>query len=128
MDSQSVKTTQIPGVRGYDHAKHVTGRKRHLLVDTLGLVLAVPVTPAAVSESIGVKQLMQRRPGSTKKLRRVWVGGDYKAGVIAWVAQHLSCSPPCAVHPRNAALRCCHGWLRAPLPGSCSIVSALAGR
>lgn len=88
LDSQSVKTTQIPGTRGYDHAKRVTGRKRHLLVDTLGLVLTVLVTSAAVSESAGAKQVLQRLPGSTKKLRRVWVDGGYKAGVIAWVAQH----------------------------------------
>ena len=44
LDSQSVKTTQIPGERGYDGGKQVKSRKRHLLVDTLGLLLVVVVT------------------------------------------------------------------------------------
>src|SRR5207248_4492318 len=48
--SQSVKTTQVPGVRGYDAGKKVNGRKRHILVETLGLLLAVVVTAAAVSD------------------------------------------------------------------------------
>src|SRR5947199_7340583 len=46
LDSQSVKTTQVPGVRGYDAGKKVTGRKRHILVDTLALILAVVLTSA----------------------------------------------------------------------------------
>src|SRR3712207_9027714 len=46
LDSQSVKTTQVRGVRGYDKGKNVNGRKRHVLVDTLGLLLAVVVTAA----------------------------------------------------------------------------------
>ena len=51
--NQSVKTTCVPGERGYDAAKKVVGRKRHLLVDTMGLLLCVVVTAACVSESAG---------------------------------------------------------------------------
>ncbi len=43
LDSQSVKTTEMPGVRGYDAGKKVKGRKRHILVDTMGLLLMVVV-------------------------------------------------------------------------------------
>ncbi|MGZ8238282.1 MAG: IS5 family transposase, partial [Methylobacter sp.] len=46
LDSQSVKGSATPGVRGYDAGKHINGRKRHILVDTLGLLLAVGVTVA----------------------------------------------------------------------------------
>jgi putative transposase len=57
MDSQSVKTTAIKGERGFDGVKLVTGRKHHLLVDVLGLVLVVIVHRANLSEQAGAKLL-----------------------------------------------------------------------
>src|SRR5205807_257315 len=63
LDSQSVKTTQVPGVRGYDAGKKVKGRKRHILVDTMGLLLAVVVTAASVSDPKGAKRLFKRLAG-----------------------------------------------------------------
>src|SRR5262249_47549023 len=51
VDSQSVKTAEQGGPRGYDSGKHVRGRKRHLWVDSLGLLLAVSVTPADVPDA-----------------------------------------------------------------------------
>ncbi len=66
LDSQSVKTTQIPGVRGYASSKQVNGRKRQLLVNTLGLVLAVVVTAASVSDPAGARLLFRRLGGAGK--------------------------------------------------------------
>lgn len=89
LDSQSVKTTQVRGVRGYDSGKKVTGRKRHVLVDTLGLLLAVVVTTASTSDPAGARLLFKRLGGSGKKLRKVWVDGTYRGKLVAWVAEHL---------------------------------------
>jgi len=88
LDSQSVKTTPVPGVRGYDAGKKVKGRKRHILVDTLGLLLAVVVTSAAVSDPAGAHLLLSHLGGSCKKLRRIWVDGAYQGQLVAWVLLH----------------------------------------
>ena len=88
LDSQSVKTTQIPGERGYDKGKNVNGRKRHILVDTLGLLLVVVVTAASVSDPAGARLLLARLGGAGKKLRRIWVDGTYRGTLVDWVLDH----------------------------------------
>jgi putative transposase len=88
VDSQSVKTTQVPGERGDDSGKQVKGRKRHLLVDTLGLLLVVVVTAASVSEHAGARRVRARLGGSGKKLRRVWVDGVYRGTLLDWAWDH----------------------------------------
>lgn len=82
LDSQSVKGTAVPGIRGYDAGKKVNGRKRHILVDTLGLLLTVVVTAASVQDRDGARRMLSHLPGGCKKLRKIWVDGGY-AG--AWV-------------------------------------------
>ncbi|MGH9944798.1 MAG: IS5 family transposase [Pyrinomonadaceae bacterium] len=88
LDSQSVKTTEIAGVRGFDGGKLVTGRKRHLLVDTLGLLLVVVVAAASVQERDGARLVFARLPGVCKKLRLIWVDGGYRGPFVDWVAAH----------------------------------------
>ncbi len=63
LDSQSVKTTQVPGKRGFDAAKNILGRKRHLLVDTLGLLMTIVVTAASVQEREGARMVFARING-----------------------------------------------------------------
>jgi len=84
LDSQSVKTTQVPGERGFDSGKQVKGRKRHLLVDTLGLLLVIVVTTASVSDPAGARQVFQRLTGACKKLRRIRVDGTYRGPLLDW--------------------------------------------
>ena len=88
LESQSAKTTQVPGVRGSDSGKRVKGRKRHILVDTLGLLLAVVVTSAAISDPAGARRLLKRLGGACKKLRRIWVDGTYRGRLLEWVMLH----------------------------------------
>ena len=87
LDSQSVKATHVPGARGYDVGKNVCGRKRHVLVDTLGLVLAVLITTADVSDAQGARWLLASLEGFCKKLRLIWVDGGYRGELVTWVAQ-----------------------------------------
>jgi putative transposase len=89
LDSQSVKTTAVPGMRGFDKAKLVNGRKRHVLVDTLGLLMAVVVTAASVQDRDGARLLLLRLGGACKKLRLIWVDGGYRGQLLDWVAKHF---------------------------------------
>jgi putative transposase len=87
IDSQSVKSSAVAGERGFDGAKLVTGRKRHILVDVLGLLLVVLVHKASVSEREGAKALLQRaKHKGFKRLVLIWADGGYSGqAMIAWV-------------------------------------------
>jgi len=89
LDSQSVKPTECASERGFDAGKLVKGRKRHLLVDTLGLVLAVFVSSADLQDRDGARFLLSRLSGSCKKLRLIWVDGGYRGHLVTWVAQRF---------------------------------------
>lgn len=92
IDSQTVKTGVTPsGVRGFDGGKLTTGRKRHILVDTNGLLLNVVVTAASVQDRDGARMLLQTMGGFCKKLRRIWVDGAYRGPLLDWVANHFRC-------------------------------------
>jgi transposase len=86
LDSQSVKSDSHGGPVGYDAAKRIKGRKRHLLVDTLGLILGVHVTPANVPEREGAQGLLSRSLLWFTWLRLLWVDGGYSGDPFAqWV-------------------------------------------
>ncbi len=90
IDSQSVKTTAIAGIKGYDAGKHIQGRKRHILVDTLGLVMVVVVTAASIQDRDGAKMLLMCLTDACKEIRKIWVDGGYRGQLLDWVVQRFS--------------------------------------
>jgi putative transposase len=88
LDSQSVKSAGLAEEAGYDAGKKIKGRKRHLLVDTLGLVLSVLVTAASVPDRQGAQTLLLEALGPNSWLRRLWVDGGYSGPEFAhWVRE-----------------------------------------
>jgi putative transposase len=88
-DSQSIKAATQGHSIGYDGGKKVKGRKRHLLVDTLGLILAVVVTAANGDDRQGLKALLTYYfTAGVQRLRKIWVDGNYSGRTLhRWVAQ-----------------------------------------
>ena len=90
IDSQSVPATSGGAERGYDGHKKVNGRKRNLVVDTLGLLLAVVVTAANVDDAKAAQEALgQVTEADFPRLRRVWADQKYHNHALnAWVAEH----------------------------------------
>lgn len=83
IDSQSVKTTEAGGPKGFDAGKKVKGRKRHVLVDVLGLLVVVCVTVASVQDRDAVPTLLRAAKEASGRLVNVLVDGAYTGDVVA---------------------------------------------
>ena len=89
IDSQSVKCadTVATGSSGYDAGKKIKGRKRHLLTDTLGLLLGVHVGPASVQDRDGAKVLLCLFCHLFLSVKLIFADGGYQGKLEAWVRQ-----------------------------------------
>ena len=91
-DSQSVKSAEGGENRGFDGGKLVSGRKRNLLVDTLGLVVLAKVTAAKVQDVHAGKQLfaaLAQKPALCTRLAKIFADGGYRGTLVEWVQQNL---------------------------------------
>lgn len=90
IDSQSAKTTSVGGERGYAAGKQVKGRKRHILVDTMGNLLKVVVHPANMQDRDGAKWVLTELPLSFwKRVQCLWADGSYRGTFVEWVQGRL---------------------------------------
>jgi putative transposase len=124
IDSQTVKATEIADSRGYDGGKKITGRKRHIIVDTLGLVLVVLVTVASADDgTIAPEVLGRMTAGHQTRLKKIWADGKYnnrhlqewlvetQAGYVIEVVGRPAGSVGYVKLPRRWVVERTHAWL-----------------
>jgi putative transposase len=120
VDSQSVKSTGVGGKeRGYDGGKKVKGRKRHLLVDTQGLVLKAKIHSAKVMDYEGIKTLLRRAEKAFPRLSHLWLdagyrgedkGGDWVEKTLGWSVELVERQRKPA--PQEVLMRWAREWER----------------
>lgn len=122
IDSQSIKTsTHVPACeQGIDAGKKIVGRKRSIVIDTVGLLLAVVVTAASVQDSIAGQTLIERVAADHPTVRKTWVDGGYRQHLVEHAAtlgidMHIVRRDPTtrgfAVLPRRWTVERTLGWL-----------------
>jgi putative transposase len=90
IDSQSAKTTAVAGEeRGFDAGKKIKGRKRHIMVDTLGLIIAIVVHGADVQDRNGARTLLEVVKDKCLKLKKIYADGGYSGTLIQWAKEQL---------------------------------------
>jgi transposase len=103
IDSQSVRAaaTVPKASRGWDNAKKVNGRKRHIAVDTTGLLLEVLATPASVQDRDAARPLLFNLHRSRRRIRRAWADAVYAGKLQPWAATYLKLTVEIVKRPQD---------------------------
>ena len=125
VDSQSVDTTCGGEARGRDNAKNVDGRKRHIVFDSMGLLLAVTVTAAAVDDAAAAPMLFARLEGQPMgKVARMFADSKYhNFKLYEWVKDHVKWGLEVIRRPRGQ-----RGWVKLPIRWTVERTFAWLGR
>src|SRR5215203_2127011 len=101
IDSQSIKTTERGGIHGYDSGKKISGRKRHLLVDTVGLLLKANVHAADILDNKGGKLLLESLNEEFSQIRYCWADMRYRGDFPKWCKDNLGWTIEIVKRPRK---------------------------
>lgn len=125
VDSQSVDTSSGGEARGRDNAKNINGRKRHIVVDSLGLLLAVLVTAASVDDATAAQTLFERLDGQpVSRVRRMFGDSKYhNYQLYQWVEDHPPWSLEIIRRPEGQK-----GWVKLPIRWTVERTFAWLGR
>jgi putative transposase len=125
IDSQSVDTTGGGEQRGRDNAKNVNGRKRHIIVDSMGLLLAVLVMAACVDDAKAAPDLFARLQGQpVSQVRRMYADGKYhNFALYQWVDEHVDWNLSIVRRPEGVK-----GWITLPIRWTVERTIAWLGR
>jgi putative transposase len=125
VDSQSVDTTSGGEQRGRDNAKNVDGRKRHIVVDSMGLLLAVLVTAAEVDDAKAAAELFGRLDGQPMgKVTRMYADGKYhNFALYEWVEKNVRWDLTIVRRPEGST-----GWVTLPIRWTVERTFAWLGR
>jgi putative transposase len=95
IDSQSVKTSSMTREKGYDGGKKIQGRKRHIVTDTMGFIMAVAVHKADIQDREGAKLVLQTLRFKYPRLKKILADGGYTGELARWILQFAGWTLEC---------------------------------